>query len=69
MYKSLQHVVVSRSFVQYACYGEKTALIMLYLANIRTSDEMLLPTLIQVRESRVPLCYDYSMYPLDVLEF
>lgn len=50
MYKSLQHVVVSRAFVQYACYGEKTALIMIYLANVRTSDEMLLPTLLQSNE-------------------
>ena len=47
-YKSLQHVVLSREFVRFAVYGQETRLIMLYLANVMTSDEMLIPTLIQV---------------------
>lgn len=47
-YKSLQQVVASRDFVHYAVYGAETKLVMLYLANVLTADEMLLPTLIHV---------------------
>jgi hypothetical protein len=47
-YKSLQHVVVSRDFVQYASYGPKTMQLLLFLANVRTADEMILPTIMQV---------------------
>jgi hypothetical protein len=46
-YKSLQHVVVSRDFVHYACYGDETMKLMLFLANVRTADEMILPTIMQ----------------------
>lgn len=47
-YKSLQHVVLSREFVRYALYSSDTRQLLLYLANVKTSDEMLLATLMQV---------------------
>jgi hypothetical protein len=47
-YKSLQQMILSSEFVRYAIYGPLTKRIMLYLANVRTSDEMLFPTILQV---------------------
>jgi hypothetical protein len=47
IYKSIQYVVLSREFVGYACYGSETRRILLYLANVKVSDELLLATLIQ----------------------
>lgn len=47
-YKSLQQMILSSEFVRYALYGPLTKRIMLYLANVRTSDEMLFPTILQV---------------------
>jgi hypothetical protein len=46
-YKSVQTVVVSRDFVEYATKGPETHRILLYLANVKTSDEMLFPTILQ----------------------
>lgn len=46
-FKSLQQMILSRDFIRYAVYGEDTRLLMLYLANVKTSDEMLIPTLLQ----------------------
>jgi hypothetical protein len=50
-YKSIQLVTVSRDFVQYACHGPDTKLLMLYLANVKTSDEILLPTLLHMNDT------------------
>jgi hypothetical protein len=47
-YKSLQQMILSAEFVRYAVYGPLTKRIMLYLTNVRTSDEMLFPTILQV---------------------
>lgn len=47
-YKSLQQMILSSEFVHYAIYGPLTKRIMLYLANVKTSDEMLFPTILQV---------------------
>jgi hypothetical protein len=33
---------------RFALYGKETRRVMLYLANVKTSDEMFLPTLLQV---------------------
>jgi hypothetical protein len=33
---------------RYALYGPMTRLIIIYLANVKTSDEMLLPTILMV---------------------
>eukprot|EP01042_Synura_sphagnicola_P000549 gene549-591_t len=33
---------------RYACYGPNTRLLFLYLANVKTADEMILPTLLQM---------------------
>ena len=46
-YKSIQLVVMSSAFCRFACYGQTTRRILLYLANVKTSDEMLLPTILQ----------------------
>ena len=35
--------------LRYIIYGPDTRRVMLYLANIKTSDEMIIPTLLQVR--------------------
>lgn len=48
-YKSLQQVTLSRIAVEYVLFGEHTRRVMLYLANVRTADEMLIPTLIMVQ--------------------
>lgn len=47
-YKSLQQMILSSEFVHYSIYGPLTKRIMLYLANVKTSDEMLFPTILQV---------------------
>lgn len=47
-FKSLQQVILSSEFVKFAIYGSLTKRIMLYLSNVNTADEMLLPTLLQV---------------------
>ena len=47
-YKSLQQVILSSKFVQFVIYGSLTKRIMLYLTNVNTADEMILPTLLQV---------------------
>jgi hypothetical protein len=52
-YKSLQQMILSVEFVRYAVYGPLTKRIMLYLTNVRTSDEMLFPTILQVIDSTV----------------
>ena len=46
-FKSIQLVVLSAAFCKFACYGQTTRRILLYLANVKTSDEMLLPTILQ----------------------
>lgn len=43
---------------RFAIYGKETRRVMLYLANVKTSDEMLLPTLLQVSAALLGiLCY------------
>ena len=43
---------------RFAIYGKETRRVMLYLANVKTSDEMLLPTLLQVSAALLCiLCY------------
>jgi hypothetical protein len=37
IFKSMQYVVLSREFVQYACYGPETRRILLFLANVKAS--------------------------------
>jgi hypothetical protein len=51
IYKSIQYVILSRQFVQYACYGPETRKILLFLANVKASDELLLATLIQTNKT------------------
>ena len=51
IYKSIQLVVLHREACEYLVYGPDTKLVMLYLANVKTSDEMLIPTLIQKNDS------------------
>mmetsp|Transcript_19589 Transcript_19589/g.28181 ORF Transcript_19589/g.28181 Transcript_19589/m.28181 type:complete len:546 (+) Transcript_19589:73-1710(+) len=45
-YKSLQQMVLSRQFTRYILYSPQTRRVMLYLANVKTADEMLIPTLL-----------------------
>ena len=53
-FKSIQLVVVSRDYVKFACRGQTTRRILLYLANVKTSDEMLLPTILQSSPDLAP---------------
>lgn len=46
-FKSIQVVVMSVAFCKFACWGQSTRRILLYLANVKTSDEMILPTILQ----------------------
>ena len=47
LYKTIQYVVLSRDFVRYVCKGPDTRRVLMYLANVKASDELVLPTLLQ----------------------
>jgi hypothetical protein len=47
LYKTIQYVVLSRDFVRYVCKGPDTRRILIFLANVKASDELVLPTLLQ----------------------
>ena len=49
-YKSIQLMVVSREFVRYASYSLVARRIIMYMMDIKTSDEMFLPTILQSSE-------------------
>lgn len=51
VYKSIQLVVLSREFVGHVSQGMDTRMVLLYLANVKTADEMLLPTLLQMNKT------------------
>jgi hypothetical protein len=51
IYKSIQYVVLSREFVRFACHGPETRRVLLFLANVKASDELLLPTLLQLNRT------------------
>jgi hypothetical protein len=50
-YKSIQLAVVSNEFVQYAIYSQNTRLLLIYMSNIKNSDEMILPTLLHANKT------------------
>lgn len=49
-FKSIQLMVVSREFVRYASYSLVARRIIMFMMNIKTSDEMFLPTILQSSE-------------------
>lgn len=44
--KSLQHCVLTRDFVKYAIYSSEARRVFLFLANVKNSDENILPTIL-----------------------
>lgn len=62
-YKSLQQVILSYEFVKFAIYGPLTKRIMLYLSNVNTADEMLLPTILQVIYYTSIIYLFFSFFP------
>lgn len=45
-YKSIQLMVLSRELAGYLCYGRNTRRVMLFLANVKTSDEVSQPAIL-----------------------
>ena len=50
VYKTIQYVTLTREACKYLLYGPESRRVMLYLANVKASDELIIPTIFQTSE-------------------
>ena len=48
IYKTIQYITLTKSSCQYILYGPETRRILLYFANVKASDELVIPTIFQI---------------------